>query len=140
MWTICLLRDPHIQTLLIQFLAARLVQLNKPITVAPNTAGGGGTSGGHVATIATTSSSGSGSAGTSTSPRYLLPHEDSLIRLTTQLCGQALSTEFALCALDQDLIHYSLPTILLGGLDMGIAIILISFLSLLFLPLLSTKN
>ena len=113
MWTICLLRDPHIQSLLIHFLAARLVQLNKPTTVVPSTAAGGAGGGeGHVTTIATSSG---GGGGTSTSTRYLLPSEDPLVRLTTQLCGQALSTEFALCALDQDLIHYSLPTILLGN-------------------------
>ena len=128
MWTICLLRDPHIQTLLIHFLATRLVQLNKPTTIVPYSAsgavagvGGGGasTGGGSVATIATSSGGGGGgggssSTGTTTTARYILPSEDPLVRLTTQLCGQALSTEFALCALDQELIHYSLPTIVLG--------------------------
>ena len=61
-----------------------------------------------------TGSSSSASSSTSTSGGgILLPREDPATKLATQLCGQSLSNDFALCPLDEHLIRVALPTVLL---------------------------
>jgi hypothetical protein len=107
MWTLALLRDPQVQTLFTNYLAARLKTLNRPKLPAQTT---------NLAALAMSTTY-------STPPSFTLPKDDPLTRLTTQFCGQGLSCDFALQGVDHALLRCALPTLMLewavSGADAG---------------------